>query len=34
LRLGKFLEGRGVAGFANFVANVGSGSRFGRFFFC
>jgi len=30
---GKFFKGRSVAGFANFVAHVGSGKRFGRLFF-
>jgi len=33
LSLGKFFELRGVASLANFVANVGSRSRFGGFFF-
>ena len=33
LGLGKFFELRGVASLANFVANVGSRSRFGGFFF-
>lgn len=33
LRLGEFLKGGSVAGFANFVANVGRGSCFGGLFF-